>query len=1024
MQVSSDWAVDRNGDGYPDDATARLVVDLPERSGERAFWAALIDAAARIGLETHALPMPLVVAEASVLPDGAEHVTVTEIADLPTASAFEETRASSLPDGVEPARCLTRLCTIDGALLDRDGDRLPDASRIALALPDELPTPLGVALANLAARLGVESGGLTFPLVREAVSGAVFDVRPGDGAASLRRVPNGWLAGGEPEALAALIEQVAATWPHVTAPETGGVASAVATLRRWLAGDGPEPNEPGEIIWQRDWEAAWEVDRLIEMLAGGWLEGTEHLTVFVSEPLAQREALAQRVKTLLAEYGCPNARVTVLCSFKFGLCWLREVVIPALAGLPVSRVRISYPPLRTDGPLRPEGLLDMPIRWLQELFPGNELLAEALRIPLEAVEMVKRRQDRRIFTVEAFDEHGGSVYLDELGWLSRYRPFVAAIPDSGTVEVTTGGVYGVGATGRGSFPLQTDLETFWDFWQQEVIPELLRLIEARGGAHSAAQPFFGELLAEVWISEPNEPVGVREENDSAAEALAEDIYFTTLDAIEMYGRAQTGERCNAPGAVIPLVRVTPGQAPRARVTLRAAPERPALPLPAVWVDGIRRHGDELAVDVAVEVDGDSGPTLARLRELAAMPTPDGASISTIISLGAESVELRLPLPSLLAPRGPRPSSPGPPMDTNIHGDDVMSWATGLATFPEVTSWVEDHSYQGRPLVALSLAAPTPGRLHSPMKAAIFKPTYLVVARHHANEISSTNAAFRLAWLCATDPEWRRYLDAVNVLILPYENPDGAALHARLAAEPGATTWKHHPARYNALGYEFGEGTFDPDTRFGEARVRRAVWERWPADAIVDNHGVPSHEWVQPFAGFGSPPRFGVSYWIPQALLYGIARWVDAPEYPEHRAAALALRDAVSAIVRDTDIGDWNRVYGASYRQWGQSRLPDRFPGEFHDDMLWHIDSAPPDPQGRGFATRFPKTTVLSWVTEVNDETAEGEHLERVARAHLLANRATLDLLLAAAPPISRWRTEHGDGTVTLRVGRARPLRLG
>ena len=362
------------------------------------------------------------------------------------------------------------------------------------------------------------------------------------------------------------------------------------------------------------------------------------------------------------------------------------------------------------------------------------------------------------------------------------------------------------------------------------------------------------------------------------------------------------------------------------------------------------------------------------------------------------------------------------MDENIHGDAVNDIATQLAAFPEVTAWVEDASYQGRPLVALALAAPTPGRLASPTKSAIFKPTHLIVARHHANEISSTNAAFQLAWLCGSDTDWRRYLDRVNVLLLPYENPDGAALHARLASFPEARAWKHHPARYNSLGLEFGEAHFDPDTRFGEARARTALWCRWPADVVVDNHGVPSHEWVQPFAGYGSPPRFNVSYWIVQALLYGIVRYVDDAQYPEHQSAALALRDAVSAKVRDTDIGDWNRVYGESYRFWGQSRLPDRFPGEFHDDMLWHIASGPSDPAGRGFASRYPKTTVLSWVTEVNDETAEGEYLERVARAHLFANQATLDLLHAAAPPLQHWQTVDSDG-FTLRVGRERPLRL-
>jgi hypothetical protein len=409
--------------------------------------------------------------------------------------------------------------------------------------------------------------------------------------------------------------------------------------------------------------------------------------------------------------------------------------------------------------------------------------------------------------------------------------------------------------------------------------------------------------------------------------------------------------------------------------------------------------------------------VARLRELAALPAADG--LAALVTLAGETVELRLPRPRLMA------ASDGaePPLDRNIWGDEVLAQASALASAPEVTAWIEERSYEGRPIPALALSPPTPGRLASPTKAAIFKPTYLVIARHHANEISSTNAAFRLAWLCVHDADWRALLDSVNVIIVPYENPDGAALHARLADDPAASSWKHHPARYNALGFEYGEEHFDPDTRFGEARARTQLWRRWPADLVVDNHGVPSHEWVQPFAGFGSPPRFRVSYWVPQALLYGIAHVVTDARYPELRASVEALRDAVSARIRDTDIGDWNRVYGESYRFWGQSRAPEHFPGVFHDDMLWHISEAPADPAGRGYDTRYPATTPIVWVTEVNDETAAGEHLERVARAHLLANEATLRLLAASAPPLRHWRSDDGDGRYTARIGRDRPLRL-
>ncbi|MCO5178128.1 MAG: M14 family metallopeptidase, partial [Thermomicrobiales bacterium] len=614
------------------------------------------------------------------------------------------------------------------------------------------------------------------------------------------------------------------------------------------------------------------------------------------------------------------------------------------------------------------------------------------------------------FVAEALTADGASLGRWTCTPSARLQPFVAALgEDAGRVVVTTGGIMAAdGDSWREVARVATDLEAFWDFWQRDILPDLLRLVE-ESGAQANHQPFFGELLAEVSVSEPNERLGVREENDSAAEALAEDIYFTTLDAIELFGQRTNGDTLSAPGPIIPIVRVASNAAPSARITLRAAPTQPTLPLANLRVSEVTLFDGELAVAIDAEIDGNTAPTLDRLRALASMDLVGDPSLRASVRLAGESVSLRLPLVAPLVASG---SDDRPPMTENIHGDRVVDITAGLAAAPEISAWIEDASYQGRPLPALALQASTPGRLHSIVKSAIFKPTYLIVSRHHANEISSTNAAFQLAWLCAHDPEWRRYLDAVNIVVLPYENPDGAALHARLASFPEAATWKHHPARYNALGYEYGADHLDPDTRFGEARARGSIWRRWLPDVIVDNHGVPSHEWVQPFAGFGSPPRFRVSYWIVQALLYGIASYVDGPDNEDQRASVAALQQAVSAMVRDTDIGEWNRIYGASYREWGQSRQPDRFPGEFHDDMLWHIAAVDGDSPRRGFHLRYPRTTVLSWVTEVNDETAEGEHLELVARAHLLANKATLDLLSSAATAPTLRAARNTDGTTT------------
>src|SRR5262249_25116864 len=92
------------------------------------------------------------------------------------------------------------------------------------------------------------------------------------------------------------------------------------------------------------------------------------------------------------------------------------------------------------------------------------------------------------------------------------------------------------------------------------------------------QPFFDGLDIEVWCSEEDEVLGIRQELCSAAEALHQDLYFGTLDAIGALGSelpasgtldgGRGGGALDAPGAVRPFVHVHNGAGPRARITLR------------------------------------------------------------------------------------------------------------------------------------------------------------------------------------------------------------------------------------------------------------------------------------------------------------------------------------------------------------------------------------------------------------------------------------------------------------------------
>ncbi|MDQ3549257.1 MAG: hypothetical protein M3439_10630, partial [Chloroflexota bacterium] len=447
MDVLDRWLVDGNGDGYPDDVAVRFVVDAGD-GAERGFWAALLDFAARIGLETHAMPLPLVVSNVADVPDSVKSVVLRERGDIPAVSTDDfQPRSAVSPSSQPPSLCLTRLFTLDGALLDRDDDQLPDASRIAFDLPDTMPTVLGVALANLAARIGLESGGVAFPLVRDG--GASFVVRPSDGMAILEAVECGWHAAGDADELATLIERVAAIWPHIEAPETGGASFALATLRRWLAGDGPEPNEPGAVIYERDWTALWEGDSLVSHVEErlSWMSSSsdpglddaddyqDSVIVFACEPPEQRQRIATAIRELVAASAFPAIDVTVLSSFKTGLSWLREVVIPAMVGMPLTRVRVAAPP--HDG--EDFDALDMRIRWLQELFPGNELIADATGLAPENIEFVESDDALATYVAEAYGANDVLLGRWECEVPGHYAPFISAIEDSGNVRVTTGG---------------------------------------------------------------------------------------------------------------------------------------------------------------------------------------------------------------------------------------------------------------------------------------------------------------------------------------------------------------------------------------------------------------------------------------------------------------------------------------------------------------------------------------------------------------------------------------------------------
>src|SRR6185312_9925486 len=106
----------------------------------------------------------------------------------------------------------------------------------------------------------------------------------------------------------------------------------------------------------------------------------------VSEPRKVRQNLCERIKRELAQQGFrERCEVHVLDAFKAGLCWLREVVVPQWRSLRgIANIELRFRPLDVN---ENEPLLDLKIRWLQELFPADELLAREFDIPLSHIRL-------------------------------------------------------------------------------------------------------------------------------------------------------------------------------------------------------------------------------------------------------------------------------------------------------------------------------------------------------------------------------------------------------------------------------------------------------------------------------------------------------------------------------------------------------------------------------------------------------------------------------------------------------------
>ncbi len=854
----------------------------------------------------------------------------------------------------------------------------------------------------------------------------------------------------------------------------------------------------GRPVFKEEVDFPWEVDTVRQALRDEVLprltpKSRGRIEIRISESPEVREQLAGEIRSLLTTRGVPDGSfdIEVLCAYKQGYSWLHDRVLPHLRDREVGRIEITYHTLRDSEEVRWQTIASA-TRWLQELYPIDAVLARELDIPDSLVTFHPTYQADPVYRVKVFDPEGGVLLEDTFDPRYVVRPFFDRFPEYESIRVTTGWLrVQVGSVVLLDRRIVTDPESFWDHLQSEtygkVIDYVMDLQEGRPSSNNA--PYFDELRVDLTLSEPDYRLGVDEEVISSLEALHEDIYFETLTLFNRIGARWDAGSMSYPGRILPYLHQGAGAPGRARISLtgkeRARPELvltttarggeperqryalsdPGVPDPVLrgleveaGAEGVRR----LLFEVTAT---DTTDRYEEYRDRSSEAAIDRTFRSTTLLEGmvgrltglhraglfeqdlafdrVESLRFRITLEDSLTwcrladlPRSRHPRDTTRPVlldrDFRNQGQQIVPWEepldpaeaeailARLNTFPDVRVWWAARSFLGHDVWVADLHPRLEGRLVSQAKLNALRPTLYLTGRQHANEISSTSHLLRLAELLASDPEWNRYLQKVNVVIHPVTNPDGAWLVDEL--HPENPDFMLHAGYLGALGVDATSGSRDPDGRYAEARVRPAVQAMWLPDIMLDLHGYPSHEWVQYFAGYSAWVRGRSggqrSWWSPRGWFLPGFSWVDDERYPEITRAQFAVLDSLAAaITGQPEVDAMNRRLYARYAKYGRQDVED-FREYFHEGILVYQSL-----RGRRVSGNDPGNPRITWfsaTTETPDELARGEWLGLMGTAGLAHTSALVRYLYDGEFETER-ETEEYQGGVLRKVNRKRPV---
>jgi hypothetical protein len=826
-------------------------------------------------------------------------------------------------------------------------------------------------------------------------------------------------------------------------------------------------------IFQKEKEFPWEGDEAFELIQQNVKslppsDSFIKISVGVSESPEIREKIANKVKFFLKSSGFSQFDVDVFSSYKQGYFWIVENALASLNDKNVHHVLIRFAKER-DNFSQLKRFYSEPTRWLQELYPVDEILSHKMKIPRDRIEFEIKEDTEPVYDFIAYDEEDNILYQDHFSPRTKEALYIQVLPEWGKVELTTGWVR-IEQENKVILDteLKSDLEKFWEYYQGEILPEVYTHILKKTGNNPnfKNQPYFKRILIEMWFSEPDFPVGLDEEIVSSLEAIHDEIYFDTLDflrgitEIELEQEDEIPEdtsRYSAPGNILPKIYPSSeGKKGKVKITFddwqAASPEMiiewqeegrrekskkftfpkiksKSLQIFSFIYNGIEEKMEKLTGELEIEKEKDYLTILdiieahKHLQKLGILAQPFQFPKLKSLAIKTKHKDWEKEEVFSLETADSKENAPievWSPEDVEIPTEEIISPAMcldlvgRLGRFDSIRTYIGGTSYENRKIPVLEIFTPLEKYVSIP-RLITYKPALYLSGRQHANEVSATNYILKFAEHLAKNPEYKEFIKKINFILHPMENPDGA----ELAYDLQKLTPHHslHAGRYTSLGIDVGYQVGVSKPLLPEAKVRKNLTDKWLPDIYLNLHGYPSHEWVQQFSNY-IPYQFR-DYWIPRGW-FAYYSTISLPVYEKWAKAGEDLKQFITREINaNANFQSSNEKFYDRYYRWAARWQPHMNYLEDHDGVNLYAKRRSSRENKLSDRRRI---TFVEETPELMDETAHGEWLDFLVTQGLTYLKAHAKYLSQTTYETARIEEEDQD-RVHIQIIRSRPGRI-